>query len=415
MAAYNIIGNNQLERATSFSTQDSVIIVTNQGTFQVPGKYFVLKNDNVSFYNAFASASALYVYENKQGRALIPSLSASIFASTRTSIRSLSATVDAELDKIYYRSGSLRVVKGDTGSNTITINGAWGLTLNVYDVSLNLGSFFYPSVFGPLASNIVIPGLSSIPPTLINLVGYNFRDYRNSTQRTVSASNVFGNESYTGPTGVVSTVVRSRLTTGPGLSVIATPTVSTPGWTSTSYLSSISSVNLALSAGKYFLTRIFNNNKVDTIVITGIGTPFTVTTSSLLSGGPRAYALAYNFTGSTTTFNTIVTGVGSDGAWLQGNINIGKEINAALSASNITIYPGTTAHIFFAPLSARFNTEGVFTFVPAYADPTTGNDFQLSGYMMTIPQYTLQAQLNTTATSAVNVSYNIRKPYNAAF
>ena len=415
MAAYNIIGNNQLQRATIFNSQDSVVIVTNQGTFQVPGKYFVLKNENVSFYNAFASTSALYVYENKQGRTLIPSLSASIFASTRASIRGLSATVDAELDKLYYRSGSLRVVKGNTGSNTITINGAWGLTLNVYDVSLNLASFFYPSAFGALASNIAIPNLTYIPPTLINLVGYNFLDYRNSTQRTVSASNVFGNDSYTGPTGVTSTVVRSRLTTGPGLSVIATPAMSTPGWTSTSYLSSISSVNLALSAGKYFLTRIFNNNKVDTIVITGIGSPFTVTTSSLLSGGPRAYALAYNFTGSTTTFNTIVTGVGANNAWLDRPANIRGEIDAALAASNITIYPGTTAHIFFAPLSAKSNTEGVFTFVPANANPSTGNDFQLSGYMMTIPQYTLQAQLNTTATSAVNISYNIRKPYNAAF
>jgi len=186
MAPFNNISLKQLQQASSFNNSYSLVTNTPEGTFILPGKYFILKNDNVSFYNSFVATSGLYLYESSAITTALSSLSAASNRTIFTNITGLSVTVDGKFQRVFYKAGTLRINTSSVLSNTVTITVSAGVTLSAYDVNLNFISVASPTVSGqPM---FPFPILAGVNPTTYTLqaqiptyalsainIGYNIR------------------------------------------------------------------------------------------------------------------------------------------------------------------------------------------------------------------------------------------------
>lgn len=171
MSSFNKISLKQLQKANSFDVSNSLIVETPTGTFSIPGRFFVLQDDNVSFSSSLYSTSALYLYENSTINNLLTSVSAAINTTIFSNVTGLSTTVDGQLSRILYKAGQVKIERGNVTSNTVSINVSSGFILSAFDINLNFATHIVPNtaVFFTTVSanpnNTIFNRISAIGPS----------------------------------------------------------------------------------------------------------------------------------------------------------------------------------------------------------------------------------------------------------
>lgn len=140
MPPVNKIGLKQLQQAPSFSPQNSLVVETPEGTFLLPGRYFVLNKSNTSFGSTLDSMSSLYLYEYSTANVAPTALSAASTSTIFTAVTGLSTTIDGQLKNVFYKSGTLSIARGNNTSNTNSIQVSAGMVLNNYDINLSFAT-----------------------------------------------------------------------------------------------------------------------------------------------------------------------------------------------------------------------------------------------------------------------------------
>lgn len=186
MPPINSLKLNQLAQMSSFNRDDSLVVDTEDGTFLLAKKFLIIPNENVSFYNSFLGASAVYSNLNYAATNILSGLSAAASFNLITSVSSLSTTIDGNLKRIFYKSGTFRISQGRTSSISTTITVSAGLILSAYDVNMffispsaiptnsYLNLSVYPSLTGD-KPNYRLQAILTTATTSAVEIGYNIR------------------------------------------------------------------------------------------------------------------------------------------------------------------------------------------------------------------------------------------------
>lgn len=139
MAVFNSIPLKNLRQINSVNENDFLIIDTKSGINLVKLPFFILKDNNVSFYTSFETISTAAISLNASTNTQLPTLSSDIRNYIVGYTNSFSATVDNFYDRIFVAKGQLTIPSQSTRSNVITINTS-NVTLSVFDVVLTFNS-----------------------------------------------------------------------------------------------------------------------------------------------------------------------------------------------------------------------------------------------------------------------------------
>ena len=191
MSVFNTIKLTSLNQINEIKVDDFLIVENENGTNLIKLPFFLLKENNVSFYTAFETVSGATGTLANSITTQLSSLSALIFNSTNNYTNSFSATVVNEYSKLFSSFGVLTIPAQQTRSNVVTITTS-SVTLSVFDVVLTVGS--KPSLINipntwniPISGDLIVfsvlsgkgPGLydlqARIPNVCLSAVKVNYR------------------------------------------------------------------------------------------------------------------------------------------------------------------------------------------------------------------------------------------------
>jgi len=188
MSAYNYISVKDLNQITSIKSTDFFIVENENGTNLLPITYFILRDNNVSFYNAFKTVSGQTDLLVANTSTELSAISTTITNSIRTVISGMSATVQDSYKRIFFTTGILTIPANQTQSQNIIFN-TNNVTLSVFDV---VAGFITEPFLPASVSNLIVPVSSQIAlfVTLTGRGGFNYDIRANLSTACVSATRV---------------------------------------------------------------------------------------------------------------------------------------------------------------------------------------------------------------------------------
>lgn len=157
MSAFNSIKLKDLNQISEVKTTDFLIIENENGTNLLPVTYFIMQNNNISFYTAFKTVSGQKDILLTNTTTQLSSISSVINNTIRTNINDLSATIRGSYNRVFHAAGTLTIPASATTSQNIVIN-TTNVTLSVFDLVMGfISEPFFSSNPASNYRNFVVP------------------------------------------------------------------------------------------------------------------------------------------------------------------------------------------------------------------------------------------------------------------